>query len=68
MKINKQTEKGIDITFCSSCKNCPSIVLTKDFDTVILGGKDEGFSEWKKEQFKELVNSAKDGMFDKYFD
>jgi len=67
MRIDSENERGISITFCSTCKTCPSVVLTKEFDTVMLGGTEEGWSEWTKAQFKEMVDTAKEGLYDKYF-
>ena len=66
MRINSENERGIDITFCKTCSTCPSVVLTKDHDVVILGGEEEGWSEWTKEQFKEMVETSKEGLYDKY--
>lgn len=66
MRVNSKDEKGINVTFCSNCKTCPSVVLTKDSDVVILGGLEEGFSEWTKDQFREMVSSVKNGDYDEY--
>ncbi len=67
MRVNEKNERGLNVTFCATCDKCPSVVITKDFDTVILGGQEEGFSEWTKEQFKEMVETAKEGLYDEYF-
>jgi hypothetical protein len=32
----------------------------------VLGGEDEGFSIWTKDQFKEMVEEIKKGKFDEY--
>ena len=33
---------------------------------VIIGGKEEGFTTFTKEQFELLVNEVKNGRFDKF--
>ena len=66
MRINKKTDGRLDVVMCNNCANCPSVLIDKDIDTVVLGGKEEGFSEWTKGQFRDLVNNAKDGLFDEY--
>ena len=63
---NLDSSRGTHITFCKTCKTCPSINIHKDIDNVILGGEDEGFSIWTKEQFKEMVEEIKKGKFDEY--
>ena len=63
---NLDSSRGMKITFCKTCKTCPSVNIHKDIDTVILGGDDEGFSTWTKEQFKEMVEEIKNGKFDEY--
>jgi hypothetical protein len=67
MRINKKDNKKVDITFCGtgSC-NCPSIVLDKDVDHVMIGGEEEGWSKWTKEQFENMVNTIKSGVFDEH--
>ena len=60
------SSKGIKMTFCSTCKTCPSINIHKDLTNVVLGGKDEGFSIWTKDQFNEFVKEIKKGTFDEY--
>lgn len=62
-----QTEKSLDITFCGTGKcKCPSVVIEKDNNTVIIGGKEEGFTHFDKEQFQLFIDQAKSGMFDPY--
>ncbi len=63
---NVDAQKGIQRTFCKTCKTCPSISIHKELDKVILGGKDEGFTTWEKGHFKDMVEDIKAGMFDKY--
>lgn len=58
------SEDSINMTFCANCKTCPAINITKDSDTVIVGGKDEGYTRFTKEQFKLFVEEVKDGVFD----
>ena len=62
-----ETKTSLQITFCGKGKcKCPSIDINKDNDVVILGGKDEGFTRFTKEQFKIFLAEAKDGTFDEY--
>lgn len=62
-----QTKTGLQITFCGkgSCK-CPGIDINKDNDTIIIGGKEEGFTRFTKEQFEMFLGEAKNGTFDAY--
>jgi|TARA_R100000664_G_C2757850_1_gene146303 hypothetical protein len=66
---HNQTNKSLQITFCGkgSCK-CPSIDINKDNDTVILGGNEEGYTRFTKEQFEMFINEAKNGTFDNYME
>lgn len=66
MRVNKKDNRKIDITFCSTCQNCPSIILDKDVDHVMIGGEEEGWSKWTKEQFENMVNTIKSGVFDEH--
>jgi hypothetical protein len=50
-----------------SCK-CPSVEIDLIKEDVVLGGKEEGFSTWTKEQFKLLATEIKGGTFDKYLE
>ena len=62
-----QTKTGIDITMCGKGKcKCPSIDIDLTRDEVIIGGKEEGYSSWTKEQFQLLMEEIKGGTFDKY--
>jgi hypothetical protein len=58
--------KGMQRTFCKTCKTCPSISIHEELDTVILGGKEEGFTVWEKGHFKDMVEDIKAGIFDKF--
>jgi hypothetical protein len=66
LRIN-ESKTGIEITMCGkgSCK-CPSVEIDLIREDVVLGGKEEGFSTWTKEQFKLLATEIKGGTFDKY--
>ena len=35
-------------------------------DKIIIGGEDEGYTEFTKEEFELFVNEIKAGTFDKY--
>ena len=54
------------MTFCASCKSCPSIDISADSDKVIVGGEEEGYTEFTKDQFKLFADVIKSGEFDKY--
>ena len=61
-----KTKTSLQITFCGKGSCCPAIDINKDNDTVILGGNEEGYTRFTKEQFKMFVNEAKNGTFDNY--
>lgn len=54
----------VNIQFCGSkgCR-CPEIQEQKD-GSILVGGKEEGFSTWTKEHLKDFVDAAKRGDFD----
>ena len=54
------------MTFCASCKSCPAIDISADSDRVVVGGEEEGYTEFTKEQFKIFTEVVKSGEFDKY--
>ena len=54
------------MTFCASCKSCPAIDISADSDRVVVGGEEEGYTEFTKEQFKLFTEVIKSGEFDKY--
>lgn len=54
------------MTFCASCKSCPAIDISAESDRVVVGGDDEGYTEFTKEQFKLFTDVVKSGAFDKY--
>ena len=60
------TDQRTQMTFCASCKSCPAIDISKDSDKVIVGGDDEGYTEFTKDQFALFVRTVKEGMYDKY--
>jgi len=63
----KQTKTTLDVTFCGNGKcKCPSVSIDKNIDTVVIGGKEEGFTNFTKEQFKLMVEQVKEGLFDQY--
>lgn len=57
-------EGRVEMTFCKTCKTCPAVSITKDSDTVVVGGDDEGYTKFTKEQFKLFVDECKAGVFD----
>jgi hypothetical protein len=61
------TESKIDITFCGKGKcKCPSINMDLSRDKIIIGGEDEGYTEFTQEEFKLFCDEVKAGTFDKY--
>lgn len=66
-QIEEFNQDSLNMVFCGtgSCK-CPAINIHKDLDNVIIGGKDEGFTVFTKEQFKLFVKEIKEGTFDPY--
>ena len=72
MVLNKDlphncTSEKIEITFCGKGKcKCPSIDMDLNRDKIIIGGKEEGYTEFTKEEFKLFVDEVKAGTFDKY--
>jgi hypothetical protein len=60
------SESRIAITFCKPNSCCPSIVVDKNNDMVVIGGDEEGYTNFTKEQFKLFLEEAKHGTFDSY--
>jgi hypothetical protein len=62
-----ETDTHLEITLCGkgSCK-CPSIEMDVDSDHIVIGGKEEGYTTFTKEQFSLMVDEIKEGTFDKY--
>ena len=67
LKNVKLTETRAQMTFCSSCKTCPSIDISTESDKVVIGGDDEGYTEFTKDQFELFVKTVKMGAFDRFF-
>ena len=63
---NVESQKGVQMTLCKTCKTCPSVSIHEDLENVILGGKEEGFTIWKKGHFKDLIDEIKAGKFDRF--
>ena len=63
----KETENTLNYVFCGkgSCK-CPAIDISKDNDTVVIGGDEEGYTQFTKEQFKLFLEEVKKGTFEKF--
>ena len=64
IKNIRLTETRAQMTFCSSCKTCPSIDISTESDKVVIGGDDEGYTEFTKDQFELFMNQIKKGTFD----
>ena len=66
LKNVKVTAHRSQMTFCASCKSCPAIDISTESDTVVVGGEDEGYTEFTKEQFALFVKTVKEGAYDKF--
>jgi hypothetical protein len=66
LKNVEVTETSVQMTFCASCKTCPAIDISEDSDKVVVGGKDEGYTHFTKEQFALFVKTVKAGTYDKF--
>ena len=66
LKNVKITNTRTQMTFCASCKSCPAIDISTESDTVVVGGEDEGYTEFTKEQFALFVETVKQGAYDKF--
>jgi len=64
-----ETATGFNLTLCGkgSCK-CPAVDIDENRDEIIIGGDEEGYTRFTKEQFKLLREEMKAGRFDKYLD
>ena len=64
---HNESKNHLQITFCGkgSCK-CPSVDISTDNDTIVIGGEEEGFTHFTKEQFELFLDEAKNGTFDNY--
>ena len=60
------SDQRAEMTFCANCKSCPAIDISADSDKVVVGGDDEGYTEFTKEQFALFMDVVKSGAFDKY--
>tara|TARA_Y100001968_G_scaffold314557_1_gene340094 strand:+ start:107 stop:466 length:360 start_codon:yes stop_codon:yes gene_type:complete len=68
LKNVKITAQRTQMTFCASCKSCPAIDISKESDKVVVGGEDEGYTEFTKEQFALFVKTVKEGAYDRFLD
>lgn len=72
MVLNKDlphsfTDEKLDITFCGKGKcKCPAISMDLNRDKIIIGGEEEGYTEFTQEEFKLFCDEVKSGTFDKY--
>ena len=60
LKNVKVSAHRSQMTFCASCKSCPAIDISTESDTVVVGGEDEGYTEFTKEQFALFVKTVKE--------
>jgi len=67
LKNVKISAQRAQITFCASCKSCPAIDISTESSKVIVGGDDEGYTEFTKDQFELFVKTIKEGAFDRFF-
>ncbi len=68
MRYDKVNDQELKVTFCRTCKTCPSVEIKLESNEVLIGGDKEGISTFSKDEFFMLVEAAKSGIFDKYFD
>ena len=68
LKDVKISAQRTQMTFCASCKSCPAIDISTDSDKVVVGGEEEGYTEFTKEQFALFVKTVKEGAFDRFLD
>ena len=66
LKNVKITARRTQMTFCASCKSCPAIDISTESDKVVIGGEDEGYTEFTKDQFALFIKTIKAGAYDKY--
>tara|TARA_Y100000592_G_scaffold67814_1_gene105398 strand:+ start:2334 stop:2636 length:303 start_codon:yes stop_codon:yes gene_type:complete len=66
LKNVEVSEGRAQMTFCANCKSCPAIDISAESDTVVVGGDEEGYTSFTKEQFKLFADVVKSGAFDKY--
>ena len=67
LPISHTTDTHMEITMCGSGKcKCPSIDIDLNRDEVVIGGKEEGYTTFTKEQFQLFMDEIKGGTFDKY--
>ena len=67
LKNIKISAQRTQMTFCASCKSCPAIDISTDSNKVVVGGEDEGYTEFTKDQFELFVKTVKVGAFDRFF-
>ena len=67
LKNVKVTAHRSQMTFCASCKSCPAIDISTESDKVVVGGEEEGYTEFTKDQFELFVKTVKEGAFDRFF-
>jgi|TARA_R110002020_G_scaffold106753_3_gene248270 CDGSH-type Zn-finger protein len=68
LKNVKISAQRTQMTFCASCKSCPAIDISTESDTVVVGGEDEGYTEFTKEQFALFVKTVKEGAYDRFIE
>tara|TARA_R100000458_G_C8267675_1_gene242595 strand:+ start:78 stop:326 length:249 start_codon:yes stop_codon:yes gene_type:complete len=59
------TEERVSMIFCANCKSCPAVTIDADSDNIVVGGDEEGYTRFTKDQFRLFVKEAKKGVFDK---
>jgi hypothetical protein len=64
---NEETNNRLEFVFCGkgSCK-CPSIDISTNNDTITIGGDEEGYTNFTKEQFRIFLDEVKKGTFEKF--
>ena len=60
LPISHKNDNHMEITMCGkgSCK-CPSVDIDLHKDNVVIGGKEEGYTNFTKEQFQYIYGRSK---------
>ena len=67
LPISHKNDNHMEITMCGKGSwKCPSVDIDLHKDNVVIGGKEEGYTNCTKEQFQLFMEEVKGGTFDKY--
>jgi hypothetical protein len=56
------------IKFCKTKRCCPEVNVVKENGEVsfVIGGKEEGVTVFTRNNFKDFIAAAKEGVFDEF--